>query len=127
MLAEPVMPAGTSKNEQAQLPRLVVGGRESGEWPLVTQRTAARIRKNQPVRPARLQTGGIELPKEPFAIGPLSGNKPSPHMQQRDFSQRLMERCLQQDAIVAHRRQEMRDESAIPAFDRRCCVTERQE
>jgi hypothetical protein len=59
------------------------------------------------------------LPKESFAIGALSDNGPPPDMKKGDFLQRLMERCFQQNTIMAHRRQEVRDEPGIPAVVRR--------
>jgi hypothetical protein len=112
--AELVMTAGTRKNKQAQLLRLIVDGRKGRQRPLVAQRMPGCVDQRQGKSPARFQIGRIELPEISVAIGPLPGNRPPLDMQHGACLERLVEGGLQQNAIVADGRKQMRDEPGTP-------------
>ena len=92
------------------------------QWPGIAERLAARIPEAQLVRCRRLKSRRIEYPEAPLRIGRNGNRRLAIDHEAWRGRERLLERCLDEQAIVAGRRNQMCHLARVPGDLRgRCC------
>ncbi len=122
MIRQDVVATGTGIYQQAKLVRGLAWRRKRRQRPRIAQCAPVRIDKLKAISASGFEIRGIERPEVPLRIAGAAAQLAAGNHQQGRGAECLLERRLDEDALIVRSRNQMRYGTRVPAgvVARRC-------